>query len=223
VTSNTAVVDANVRYSIEITDLLLTMAAERLICVHWSNEILDEVRRNLGERLSADAVEYRITQLNRAFPSALDDPPADLIDDMPVNRKDRHVLALAVHLDIGVIITENLRDFPRRLCEPHGVEAITPDDYLVRHVNAAPAAVEHGPTPEMFFAPGAIADRLAEWGAADYQRRIHTGLDTFIRQSHDWLHLDMRRGTDAFAHAWNDLATAAVDPSVGLLASMSTD
>jgi hypothetical protein len=88
------------------------------------------------------------------------------------------------------------------------------------HHDAAPAAVEHGPTPQMFFAPGAVADRLAEWGAEEYQRRIRDGLAAFVRHSHDWLHLDLRHGPDAFAAAWTELGNGSVAPSTGLLATM---
>lgn len=92
------VVDANVLYGIEITDVLLTLAARRVFRVHWSAEILDEVQRNLAKRvdLSAAAIAYRIEMMNRALPSALAQAPAELIVSMPVNDKDRHVLALAV-------------------------------------------------------------------------------------------------------------------------------
>lgn len=45
-----AVVDANVLYSIELTDLLLTLATHRLVRVPWSETILEEVRRNLAVR-----------------------------------------------------------------------------------------------------------------------------------------------------------------------------
>jgi hypothetical protein len=51
---------------------------------------------------------------------------------MPVNPKDRHVLvlALAVHVEAAVIVTSNLRDFPARDCEPYGVDALSPDEFL---------------------------------------------------------------------------------------------
>jgi len=84
-----AVIDANVLYGIEVTDLLLTLATQRVICVHWSDEILDEVRRNLATRpdLSDGAIEYRLVQMSRALPSALDSAPDELIDSMPINPK----------------------------------------------------------------------------------------------------------------------------------------
>ena len=108
-----AVIDANVLYGIEVTDLLLTLATQRVICVHWSDEILDEVRRNLATRpdLSDAAIEYRLVQMNRALPSALDSAPDELIDSMPINPKT-HPLALAVHMEAPFVVSHNLRDFP---------------------------------------------------------------------------------------------------------------
>lgn len=105
-----AVLDANVLYGIEVTDLVLTMATRRLYRPHWSPQILDEV-----------------THMNRALPGALDEPPDSLISEMPVNEQDRHVLALAVHAGAPMIVTENLRDFPPRLLRRLEVEAVGVD------------------------------------------------------------------------------------------------
>lgn len=44
------VLDANVLYGIEVTDLFATMATRRIFRPYWSPEILDEVHRNLARR-----------------------------------------------------------------------------------------------------------------------------------------------------------------------------
>jgi len=44
--------------------------------------------------------------------------------------KDRHVLAAALVARATTIVTTNLRDFPVRATRPHGVVALTPDDFL---------------------------------------------------------------------------------------------
>lgn len=56
------ILDANVLYGIEVTDLFATMATRRLLRPHWSPEILDEVVRNLALRpdLEPTAIERRI-------------------------------------------------------------------------------------------------------------------------------------------------------------------
>lgn len=139
-----AVVDANVLYSIELTDLLLSLAVHRLVRLHWSPTILDEVRRNLALRvdLAPDAVDYRIERMNLALPAALDDAPEPLIASMPIAEHDRHVLALAVHVDADSVVTFNLRDFPSEQCEPYGVEAVDPDAFTAAIVDTDAAAVK---------------------------------------------------------------------------------
>jgi predicted nucleic acid-binding protein len=105
------VLDANVLNSIELTDLFLTSATRRLVRVHWSNTILDEVRRNLALRhdLNVDAIHDRIDRMNLALRDALQGlPHEDLVQSMPVNSKDRHVLALAVHVQADCIATFDL-------------------------------------------------------------------------------------------------------------------
>lgn len=138
-----AVLDANVLYGIEVTDLLLTMATRRLFRPHWSPQILEEVTRNLELREDLDpaAIDRRIAHMNRALPDARWDPPDELIAEMPVNEKDRHVLALAVHVGASVIVTENLRDFPPSLLRQHEVEAVDVDSFVLDQVERDPAGM----------------------------------------------------------------------------------
>jgi hypothetical protein len=71
------VLDANVLYPIALTDFFLTLAGYGLYQPHWSTEILREVERNLIKNhpgLTADALRYRFTQMNRAYTGALIDP-----------------------------------------------------------------------------------------------------------------------------------------------------
>lgn len=137
------VLDANVLYGIEVTDLFATMATRRIFRPHWSPQILDEVVRNLAKRpdLERAAIDRRIGHLNRALPGALSEVPSALIDAMPVNENDRHVLALAIHVGAPTIVTENLRDFPADLLEPFGIEAISTDEFTLAQVDLHPQAV----------------------------------------------------------------------------------
>ncbi len=164
------VIDANILYGIEVTDFLATMATRRLFRPHWSPHILDEVVRNLALRpdLEPAAIARRIEYLNRALPGALTEVPAELVDAMPVNEKDRHVLALAVHVAAPTIVSDNVRDFPAVL-EPYGVEAVTADAFALAQVDlhregvltavAAMAARRRRPPKT----PNAIIDALARY------------------------------------------------------------
>lgn len=131
------VLDANVLYGIEVTDLLATMATRRLFRPHWSLQIMEEVRRNLGLRADLDpsAIERRIDRMNSALPDAQVEIPGSLIDAMPVNEKDRHVLALAVHVGAPTIVTDNLQDFPAEACGAFDVEAVSADAFVLHQVH----------------------------------------------------------------------------------------
>lgn len=137
------VLDADVLFGIDVTDVLLTLATKRLFRPYWSTEILDEVRRNLVTRpnMTDTAVDYRIAQMNRALPDALVDAPAALLSAMPVNEKDRHVLALAVHVGAPILVTNNLKDFPPEACDPFGIEAMSADTFLSLQVDLDPSLV----------------------------------------------------------------------------------
>jgi hypothetical protein len=55
--------------------------------------------------------------------------------------KDRHVLAATVAADSQLTITFNLDDFAPETCDPLGVEAIHPDDFLLDLHDLDPEAV----------------------------------------------------------------------------------
>lgn len=131
------VLDANVLFGFEVTDFLLSMAVRRMFRPHWSPQILEEVSRNIIAKGKApsEAIERRIEAMNDALPDALQEVPDGLIEAMPVNEKDRHVLALAVFVGSDTIVTENLKDFPGDLCGEYGVHAIRSDDFAIAQVH----------------------------------------------------------------------------------------
>ena len=51
---------------------------------------------------------------------------------------DRHVLAAAVVGHCNVIVTKNLKHFPKNALAPFGIEAQHPDDFMVHYLNLAP-------------------------------------------------------------------------------------
>lgn len=67
--------------------------------------------------------------------------PDSLVAAMPVNDKDRHVLALAVHVGAGSVVTDNLRDFPEHLVEPFGIEAVSADSFALAQIGLHPEGV----------------------------------------------------------------------------------
>jgi len=143
VRSHVSVIDSNVLFSIELTDLFLTLAKHRLIQLRWSRTILDEVRRNLLEdrRLSPAAVDYRVSAMRRALADAMQSFSIDPTHHLQVAANDRHVLALALASGADSIITLNVRDFPRIFCATLGVEILSPDEILTAILNNDPLGV----------------------------------------------------------------------------------
>jgi hypothetical protein len=48
---------------------------------------------------------------------------------------DRHVLATAITAGAVVIVTSNLNDFPAETLQPFGIEAKTPDDFVLDQIS----------------------------------------------------------------------------------------
>ena len=51
------------------------------------------------------------------------------------------MLAAAVHGDAGAIVTFNVSDFPQESLQPHSIEVIHPDEFLLDTLDLAPAEV----------------------------------------------------------------------------------
>lgn len=49
--------------------------------------------------------------------------------------EDRHVLAAAIHARATVIVTFNLKDFPKAVLAGYGMRAIHPDEFVVDAIN----------------------------------------------------------------------------------------
>lgn len=134
-TSLAVVMDACVLVPAALCDFLLRAAAAGLYRLCWTNDILDEVQRTLINDLGKqpEQVARRIAAMTRAFPDALVTSHTRLIGSIPVeiNAKDRHVVAAAVASGAPLIVTSNLRDFPAAALESLGVEAQSPDEFLM--------------------------------------------------------------------------------------------
>lgn len=139
-----AVLDTNALYPFSLRDTLLRLAELELYTPLWSERILEEMRRNLVERQIADEQAERILSAMRgAFEEAeVDAGEIDRLEPAMTNDpKDRHVLAAAVAAGSELIVTFNLDDFPAEACEPLGVEAIHPDDFLIDLHDLSPDGV----------------------------------------------------------------------------------
>lgn len=123
------VLDANVIYPLTLRDTLLRAAEEEFYQLYWSQEILDEAKRNLiDDKMMTEAQAARMFKaMTDIFPEAMVTNYEGLIASMQNDPKDRHVAAAAVRAGAQVIVTDNLKDF---LFIPEGIEAQSPDEFL---------------------------------------------------------------------------------------------
>ncbi|MCD0453746.1 PIN domain-containing protein [Actinocorallia sp. API 0066] len=140
-----AVYDANVLYGNEVRDLLIRIARSGLVRAHWTTQILDEVTRNLAANrpdIVPDKLALLRDRMNAAVPGALASGHDELIEGLKLpDPDDRHVLAAAINVGAEVIVTSNLRDFPPEALSAHGVEAKSPDDFVLDLIDLDTALV----------------------------------------------------------------------------------
>lgn len=177
------VLDACVLYPAYLRDTLLRLGAAGLYRPLWSDDIIDEVVRNLPGNVGDDSARRMVAAMRRALPDATVTGYDHLIEAMTNDPKDRHVLAAAVRADAAAVITFNLRDFPDEALNPLHVDAIHPDAFLLDLLDLAPGGtldvlgkqVAGYQRPEMDL-PG-LAGRLRRAGCPGFadQLSLHLG------------------------------------------------
>jgi predicted nucleic acid-binding protein len=137
------VLDACVIFPGSLRDTLLRFAEADFYKLHLTDQILEEMRRNLVEKkhITEKQGQSLINQIKGYFGSDFVTQYTHLIPSMPVNEKDRHVLAAAVASGSKIIVTQNLRDFPQPLLQPFELEALSADEFLVRQFLQSTKAV----------------------------------------------------------------------------------
>ena len=139
-----ALLDACVLANYAVCDPFLRLAeSPRLYLPQWSALILEEVQRTQRDRLGwpEKLVKSWQREVRKAFPDASVEGYEHLVPILTNDKKDRHVLAAAIQGSISVIVTFNLRDFPRAALAPWKVEAVHPQDYLLTLYSMNPAVV----------------------------------------------------------------------------------
>lgn len=134
------VLDTNVIYPIEIRDLLFWFAHYDLYTPKWSAHIFDEwhdVMKRKG--VSEKEAHKRIEVANLAFPDALVTNYSGLISGLELpDPKDCHVLAAAIKTNANIIVTNNIKDFPKDYLSSYGLSAKTADDFLTDIIDLNP-------------------------------------------------------------------------------------
>jgi hypothetical protein len=138
------ILDSDVVFGINSTDLLMSLGHAGMFRPHWTKEILDGAERNiLKVRPGIDPAQLRLRfdAMNEAIPDALIEVPSGLETTMSNHPGDRHVVAAAVFIGAPTIVTNNLKHFLPEDCEPYGVEAQSADVFVEHLVSLNPAAV----------------------------------------------------------------------------------
>lgn len=140
-----AVLDACVLYPPSLRDLLLTLAALDAVDVRWSDEILDELARNVVAKNPdidrARFEQHTIAAMRRHFPQALVPANLALIATLDNHPKDRHVAATAIDAGARMIVTLNVKDFRSQMLADLAVEVLTPGALVDRLLDDIPESV----------------------------------------------------------------------------------
>ncbi|WP_410604841.1 PIN domain-containing protein [Amycolatopsis sp. lyj-90] len=130
--------DANVLYPNALRDLLIRIAQSGLVQAKWTDEILDEVFRNLKENrpdLDPGKLDRTRELMNRSVRDCLVTGYEPLVPALALpDPDDRHVLAAAIKARAQVIVTENLRDFPDHALRRWDIEAQGSDDFVLDRI-----------------------------------------------------------------------------------------
>ncbi|QHC59920.1 PIN domain-containing protein [Rathayibacter sp. VKM Ac-2760] len=177
--------DTNVLYSASLNDFLLRLASRGAFRPLWSEDVLEELTRNLSSFLPADAVARRVGAMRTHFPEALVSGHESLIPAMTNHPKDRHILAAAVRADAAVLVTFDLDDFPAESVAEFDLEVRHPDAFLLDQLDLH---------------PGLVLDALQDWSdscsAPPLTRRDlllildRTGVPRFAETVLQWLILE---------------------------------
>lgn len=126
------VLDTCTMFPFGLRDLLFRCAQQQLFVPRWTRDILTELSRSLIDDagFSLERVDRLFARMRLAFPDAVIAGYQPLVSQMTNHPKDRHVLAATVHAGAKLIVTSNLRDFPRDALAPYRVTAQSPDEFL---------------------------------------------------------------------------------------------
>lgn len=111
----------------------------------WTDAIHEEWMRNVQKDykdITREKVERTRDLMNAHVRDCLVTGFEGLIEAVKLpDPDDRHVLAAAIRSGAGVIVTSNLKDFPKEELGKYGIEAQHPDDFVMHLIDLAPSVV----------------------------------------------------------------------------------
>jgi predicted nucleic acid-binding protein len=140
-----AFLDASALYPSLLRNILMRLAMRDLFRAFWSERIQDEwTRAVLRNRphLSSVSVERTRRLMDENIDGASVSGYEPLIETITLpDADDRHVLAAAIHCGASIIVTANLRDFPRDALSSYSIEARHPDTFILGLLSDSPDEV----------------------------------------------------------------------------------
>ena len=132
-----AVLDTSVIFPATLNDTLLSFAEHGLYRPLWSEQILEELSQSLVRaypHLNPTTLDSRISFMRRGFPQAVIEGWEPLSDDITSrlpDPRDAHVIGATLHAGAPLIVTNNLKDFPREILSSLEIAAVSADAFLV--------------------------------------------------------------------------------------------
>ena len=140
-----AVLDACILYPAPLRDFLLRLAEDKLFFPLWTEKIRDEWIDNLLRRrpdLKRENLERTRRQMDFHFPDSLVHGYEPITPTLTLpDPNDCHVLAAAVHAKTKYIVTFDLNHFPNAILQPCNIEALSPDEFVLRLIQQYPKRV----------------------------------------------------------------------------------
>ncbi len=130
-------VDANILFSRVLRDYFLYSAHMGALELRWSQEVLDEMSRNLRASIGLNEFDTRRLEelMNEFLPDAKLKSPVseDVVPrNVDVHPKDRHVLAAALSTDADILLTDNTKDFPAEWMTRKGIDLVQSSAMITR-------------------------------------------------------------------------------------------
>ncbi|HXF71291.1 MAG TPA: PIN domain-containing protein [Actinomycetota bacterium] len=139
-----AVLDTSVLFPQLLRDTLLRVASQGLYRPLWTAEILRELSQQIPAAYPdrPPDIDRTIGFMRVAFPDAEVVGYDDLVPTIEIpDAKDRHVVAAALRGGADLIVTRNLADFPASVLRSVGLEAQSPDAFLLERFDERPDRV----------------------------------------------------------------------------------
>jgi predicted nucleic acid-binding protein len=162
------VYDADVLYPSTLRDLLIRIAQAGLVQAKWTEQILDEVFKNISENrpdLEADALVRTRRLMVTAIRDCLVTGYEPLVSALELpDPGDRHVLAAAIKARAQVIVTNNRKDFPAGPLRQWDIDPKDADEFVLDQIGLS-AKIVWGCVQQIANSwqrpPGTVGDVLA--------------------------------------------------------------